>query len=132
MAALEPGDLRAYAAKTAGGLHLHYHTASLPLDLFVLFTSVTALGIPYAGGYATGNQTLDTLALWRRNEGLPATSVQWGPWTETGMVAAPSHAVVVQAAQLSGFLGLDTESGILAVPFRVKGDPSPCVCVCVC
>ena len=44
----------------------------------------------------------------------------------------PSHAKVVQSVQLSGFLGLDTESGILAVPFRVKGDPSPCVCVCVC
>lgn len=74
---------RVLAPKVAGSMHLHELTKSLPLDFFILYSSAASvLGSPGQSNYATGNAFLDGLAHQRRAEGLPATSINWGPWTE--------------------------------------------------
>lgn len=74
--------------KALGAWHLHRHTRHLPLDVFMLFSSISALiGNPGQGAYVAANTVLDTLAHMRRAQGLPAISINWGALGEVGMVA---------------------------------------------
>jgi acyl transferase domain-containing protein/acyl carrier protein len=77
---------RVTAPKVLGGWLLHHHTRDLPLKHFVMFSSV--LGITGAMGqanYAAGNAFLDGLVERRRSQGLPAQTINWGPWAEAGL-----------------------------------------------
>ena len=74
------------SGKLYGAWNLHELTASHPLDYFVLFSSAMALyGGQGLASYVAANAGLDALALSRRAQGLPALSVGWGPWLNTGM-----------------------------------------------
>jgi myxalamid-type polyketide synthase MxaE and MxaD len=69
------------APKVAGTLVLHEVTKDLHLDMFVLFSSTTALlGVGGMAHYAAANQFMDTFAHHRHGLGLPALSVNWGTW----------------------------------------------------
>ncbi|GAA4520921.1 phthiocerol type I polyketide synthase PpsC [Actinoallomurus oryzae] len=80
---------RVLAPKADGAHNLDEATAEDPLDLFVLFSSAAALvGNAGQAAYAAGNAFLDALAEARRRRGVPALSVQWGPFTGIGLAAA--------------------------------------------
>jgi NADP-dependent 3-hydroxy acid dehydrogenase YdfG/aryl carrier-like protein len=72
--------------KVRGTWILHELTRHLPLDFFLLFSSIAAVwGARGQGHYAAANQFLDAFAHYRRALGLPALSVNWGPWAGVGM-----------------------------------------------
>ncbi len=73
------------APKAVGAWNLHTQTLKLQLDFFVLFSSIAAIS-PSIGqsNYATANAFLDGLAHYRKQNNLPALSINWGPW-EIGM-----------------------------------------------
>jgi NAD(P)-dependent dehydrogenase (short-subunit alcohol dehydrogenase family)/acyl carrier protein len=78
-----------FQAKVAGALNLHALGLDAPLDCFVCFSSISALlGTAGQGNYAAANAYLDALVGARRALGLPATSIQWGPFADVGMAAA--------------------------------------------
>jgi myxalamid-type polyketide synthase MxaD len=73
--------------KVDGAWSLHEAFAAEPVDFFVLFSSVSSVVVTAGqGNYAAGNAFLDGLAYYRRAGGLPALSVNWGPW-DVGMIA---------------------------------------------
>jgi NAD(P)-dependent dehydrogenase (short-subunit alcohol dehydrogenase family)/acyl carrier protein len=80
---------RVLAPKMAGAWNLHALSRGLPLDFFVLFSSASALfGAQGQGNYSAANSFLDSLASHRRISGLPALSINWGPWAQEGMAGA--------------------------------------------
>jgi acyl transferase domain-containing protein/short-subunit dehydrogenase/acyl carrier protein len=106
------------AAKAGGALHLHELTAQLPLSAFVLFSSIAAtFGSGGQGAYAAGNAFLDSLAEYRRAQGLPATSVAWGLWGGAGM-----GAVAGDGLRKRGVRDLAPELAILALQQMLDRD----------
>ncbi len=101
--------------KIAGAWNLHAQTLSADLDFFVLFSSAASLiGSPGQANYSAGNAFLDGLAHYRQGQGLPALSINWGPWTEVGMAARPDRG---ERLALRGVEGIRPEQGIAAMEF---------------
>jgi NADPH:quinone reductase-like Zn-dependent oxidoreductase/acyl carrier protein len=76
------------APKIEGAENLHRAAQQDQLDYFVLYSSASAvIGSPGQTAYAAGNAYMDGLAHSRREQGLPAISVNWGPWASSGMAA---------------------------------------------
>ncbi|MFG2621806.1 amino acid adenylation domain-containing protein [Streptomyces sp. NPDC048507] len=104
--------------KAAGAWLLHHHLRDEPLDHFVLFASVASL-LTTTGqsNYAAGNAFLDALAHHRRARGMPALSLDWGPWA-TGMIEELS--LVEHYRAVRGMSSLSPGAGT-AVLERVLG-----------
>ena len=94
------------APKVLGAWHLHNLTRDL--DFFVLFSSVASLlGSPGQGNYAAANAFLDAIAHHRHYQGLPALSINWGPW-KIGMAVSPRMTA-------RGLTPLETSQGLAAL-----------------
>lgn len=79
---------RVMAPKVTGSWHLHTLTKNKALDFFVCFSStVSLLGSAGQANYASANAFMDCLVHYRRQMGLPALSINWGPWASIGMAA---------------------------------------------
>lgn len=93
-------------AKMDSALILHQLTQNTQLDLFVLFSSsASLLGSRGQSNYVAANGFLDGLAYLRKQQGLPAISINWGPFNNIGMTAK-----LTQAIQQQGFIPLDKDN----------------------
>ena len=82
-----------FLPKVQGSYHLHALTRELPLEFFVLFSSGASVwGSTGQGHYGAANHFMDTLAHYRRQQGLRALVVNWGPWAEVGMASGAASA----------------------------------------
>ncbi|KAJ5152586.1 uncharacterized protein N7482_009064 [Penicillium canariense] len=73
------------AAKVRGTWNLHEATKALPLDFFVMTTSIlSVLSFATQGAYTAANNFQDQFARYRRRQGLPATAAQFGLVNDVG------------------------------------------------
>ncbi|MGW8992876.1 type I polyketide synthase, partial [Streptomyces zhihengii] len=113
-------------AKIDGTRHLDELTRDLPLDLFVGFSSIAAIGGSGGqGAYAAGNAFLDAWVQHRRDRGLPGTSVAWGPWAGGGMAV---QGEAEQALRRRGLIPMDPAMAIQALAQAVDAQET-CLCV---
>ncbi|HWO60283.1 MAG TPA: SDR family NAD(P)-dependent oxidoreductase, partial [Umezawaea sp.] len=97
----------ALRAKADGARHLHDLTAHLDLAAFVLFSSgASVFGSPGQANYAAANAFLDGLAQHRRARGLPARSIAWGLWRDSGAASGADR------MHRSGVGALSTADGL--------------------
>ncbi len=76
------------APKIDGAWHLQRLSREMTLDFFVLFSSAACLlGSPGQSSHAAANAFLDAMAHRLRGLGIPAVSIDWGAWAETGAAA---------------------------------------------
>jgi myxalamid-type polyketide synthase MxaE and MxaD len=89
LAKLDPDQFfKVMAPKVDGSWLLHEMSQDLPLDFFLLYSSVGSLiGLPGQGNYAAANAYQDGLAHYRKLAGLPALSINWGQWHNTGQTS---------------------------------------------
>ena len=70
-----------FRLKVAGSWFLHEFTKTLALDHFILFSSDLIDVEPFGkSNAAMGNSFLDALSHYRLKNGLPALTIDWGPW----------------------------------------------------
>jgi NAD(P)-dependent dehydrogenase (short-subunit alcohol dehydrogenase family)/acyl carrier protein len=119
---LEPGQLlREGDAKILGAWALHRTLADEPLDFFVSFSSAASLGFLMGMTcYAAGNAFLDGLAHFRRAHGLPAMSIDWGPWADVGMAGSDE---MTRGFEARGFKMMPPETGLQALDRLFESDP---------
>jgi len=110
------------APKMNGAWNLHLQTQDLPLDHFVMFSSVSSLvGSPGQGNYAAANAFLDALAHQRRLKGLPALTINWGVMAGVGYVAR--HKKLEEHFARIGWSGL-TPAETLPILGRLMQQPA--------
>ncbi|MBV9791263.1 MAG: SDR family NAD(P)-dependent oxidoreductase, partial [Chloroflexi bacterium] len=119
LAELDPATLAAVLRpKVEGAWLLHELSRQLPLDFFVCFSSIAAVwGSRELAHYAAANQFLDALVHLRRGQGLPALSINWGPWAERGMAATAERN---RALKLTGLNPLPAEQALTALSYAMQ------------
>ncbi|MFF7942352.1 SDR family NAD(P)-dependent oxidoreductase [Nocardia gamkensis] len=107
---ITPESLDELFAKVRGAQHLDraVEAAGIELDMFVLYSSISALGcITPQVGYAAANAALDALAADRRARGAAALAVNWGFMSGGGM--ADKTEALADYVKSIGFLPIDMD-----------------------
>jgi len=105
--------------KVVGAWILHQLTQAMHLDFFVSFSSIASIwGSKGQAHYAAANHFLDVLAHYRQGLGLPALSVNWGPWAGGGMALAEFQTWLTRM----GVVGLQPETAIAALEYLLGAD----------
>ncbi|MEV5162917.1 SDR family NAD(P)-dependent oxidoreductase, partial [Streptomyces sp. NPDC053728] len=109
--------------KADAAWHLHRLTRDLDVAVFALFSSTSGLlGAPGQGNYAAANAFLDSLAQVRRREGLPATSLAWGPWEQAGGMIDRLRGTSAGRSARGGLTSLSAQEGVALFDAAVAVD----------
>jgi acyl carrier protein len=86
------------------------------------FSSISSIiGNRGQANYVAANAFLDAFAHFRRSQGLPATTINWGVFAETGVAARHTHLIAL--FQSGGITGYTTEQALWALERVLERDP---------
>lgn len=109
--------------KIEGAWNLHHQLRDKNLDFFVMFSSAgSMLGAAGQANHVAGNSFLDALAHYRRAHSLPALSINWSQWGDTGRVANTTDS---ERLQLQGIPRLSNAQGLRALELLLGQPSSP-------
>ncbi len=129
----KPGALaRVLAPKVHGLVNLDEASANLPLDFFLMFSSIAGVfGNAGQADYAAGNAFMDGYALFRqtlvqagRRSGR-SLSINWPLWQQGGM--RPNEAMATLLREGFGMVGMDTGAGFDALYSAMSFDSAQLV-----
>ena len=115
---------KVFPAKVQGSWNLHQLSAELKaeLDYFVLFSSsASLLAASGLANYVAANAFIDSLAAYRQQKNLPAHSINWGVWQDTGMAAAVND-IRRQQWQVMGVKPMQAETALNAMQTVIGSD----------
>ncbi|WP_323120434.1 SDR family NAD(P)-dependent oxidoreductase [Burkholderia alba] len=103
--------LQVMRSKAESARLLHVATRAMPLDHFVLYSSIANLvGNSRQASYVSANGFLDGLAWHRRALGLPATSINWGAIADVGVVTRDEK--LEQFMRYMGLRGMESAEAL--------------------
>jgi len=107
--------LKVVDTKVEGAWNLHLASRPMDLDYFILFSSISSwVGNPGQANYCAGNAFLDSLSAYRRQQGLPSLTLNWGALAEVGFLA--SHQEVNDHLQRIGIQSMDPRRALESLP----------------
>lgn len=112
--------------KAGGAWNLHQLSKDDPLDWFVCYSSAgSLLGAPGQANHASANAFLDVLSGIRRAQGLPALTVNWGPWAVHGKAAGE----ISDALRRRGLVPLDAAEAFRALETMLQSNTTQAACM---
>jgi acyl transferase domain-containing protein/SAM-dependent methyltransferase len=109
-----------FGAKVIGSWRLAELALASELDLFVLYSSaVSLLGNPGQANHHAACAFEDALAHHLRARGVPATSINWGAWSDVGAAADPA---LLARLQSRGMSAIAPDAGFAALDLLLQAD----------
>ena len=107
---------RALRPKLGGAEALDALTRSDPIELFLVFSSVTTvLGNPGQANYVAANAAAEAVVVRRHAQGLPGLAVQWGPIGDAGYLVREQGVAKLLSRRLGGRL-LNAREALAVLP----------------
>lgn len=114
---------RVLAPKVSGAWNLHWASQDDPVEMFILFSSIASLvGNIGQTSYVVANSFLDGFAHYRRSLGLPATTINWGVLSQSGVVSR--NASLGGALAVSGMHGMNNSDALAGLEMIVAAQPT--------
>ncbi|MCZ8519462.1 MULTISPECIES: type I polyketide synthase [Paenibacillus] len=113
--------------KAAGAWNLHRQFEGHALDFFILFSSIASVIVSTGqSNYSAGNTFLDALAQYRKSLGMPAVSINWGPWGDVGLA---TQLDLLEYFVKRGFYPMTPEQGLDALGFLMSRPDAQCTVI---
>ncbi len=109
--------------KVAGSWVLHRLFENTALDFMVYCSSIASLMTTHGqANYAAANAFLDAMAHYRRAQGQPAVSINWGPWSEVGFATTAAGIRSHSRLERNGIGRLSPAQGRAAMQAVLRSD----------
>lgn len=110
---------RVLAPKVDGSWYLHELSRELPLDHFVVFSSIASIfGTHGQANHVAANTFMDALIAARRADFLPGLTVNWGAWGDIGTVVRLG---ILDRIRQQGVEGFNTATGMAVLDHLMAG-----------